>query len=740
MKGDLKCTQRQDPLDASSFHSSTSLGFTGMLTTKRSQTTTLSEGDTSSGARVFRVDTPAINYGEALLRTRKKLENLSPEYKKKVLGDFKDSVVVKQTPLSKIDEEDLERREGETHEEFAKRKKLMELDVFMDNEKVYNEIIVGHQLNRLRLEINELGVLCPQTHSFMLVYDWLKIGTAEGEEEVAMVENGKVSFHRWMLEKNQGPPNFAYMAQFNLFLFQLLHALEVGWNLCGFVHNDLHTGNVMIKEISTLRDKDWVFERSHPYSLESYPLRRKYVVANKDAILESSNVPIPLIIDYDRSRVQTPFGNADLKYDLVNGSEKSEKIVSEIICPYFIANDEAGIGTRSGSLQIDGEDRCVRIPLDLSRDMRVFSLNFITYDRDFVWKHCLGMKLSHTEIISLVGGTITPSRGFMLTPEYRTRVSPMLSVLLERTKHDVENMREDELMVLLTPDTSGAKVSRFGKRQSLLEDTHRVWAIFGTAGLVFQAVMANKKEIVEGMRLLCWTLLQMSCIKNWSDEIMGKWWYKSYYSLENCRENVLGSELKVLVFIRNFIKKNLETASLEQILAVSCCLFSLVGVWNPNVGVFILRQWAHNPVVYEHELSGIKTQTLAVKGDKIDGMVYRIQPTLTIGPNLVPDAKVLVTTSPTTVLDEMEKFYTPKSGWSVLNETEMKKYSRPSEIMATFTPIWNAGEDVEFAVIGNCFNCDHPAVKTCECCKNAVYCGTKCQEQHWEAGHCDECL
>lgn len=725
-QGNLKCLYRQDPLNRDSFVTSKPLpegrSFPSVLTKQPNKIDVLSEGETASGAWVYRLTEPIGNYGDALLKIRKSLKRLSPEYKKYV-GNI-DTIVVKKVPIKMDDGED---DASSFSDDTGSADVASSSGGIEETEEVFNEIVAGYQLNRLRLEVDKSGRLIPQTHSFMLVYDWLKIFKNPTEQEqVIVLENGVSSLGRWLKEKSAKKGDYFYAAQLNVFLFQLLHALEVGWNLCGFIHNDLHHENVMIKEISkSFNRHKWVFERSFPYSSENPS--KKYVQIDNSTVLHRKvgldGVPVPLIIDYGRSRLQTPFGNADLRYPLVGKGVKGPQLVSKIICPKMEASDILREGSRSGALNIkdpldveEVRDVVIRIPSNVSKDVRTFSIYFLKNDTiQFIWKHCFGMVGNFDGGTKTIGELLPPLKTDpstllemdpSLASEYGRVVTPLLLTLLN--VESIEKRDSKALRRILTPDTAGESIARFGNEQA--GSLRNFWITLGVAGLAYNNLSKQTDDIVRTVHMFCRTILMMTCIGKWNDTLMSNWWTRgkrngpNYFTPDLCRRYTTAHELKFLVFIRN-VSAELETITQGDHLravATFCCLYSLINRISSKISDFLVYQWARNPVVYEHELDEVVLTNDPVFKMEIPDFIYPLEDVSPkVWENMGGKIKLVVEDNPTSILDNLEKMYRQGDGWSVLNEREAGEETGEKTFRSIFTPLWDTNEDEAFAVINN---------------------------------------
>lgn len=195
----------------------------------------------------------------------------------------------------------------------------------------YNDIIVGHFLNRLVFDLSSQNPTIPQSINFMLTLDWMKAHTTtnNGDANVllTMTEPG-FDFH---ISKFT-PENFYF------FLFNLLHALHVAQVQYGFVHNDLHSGNVLLKPLnkelwatkrtrtSTGAQEEYFFVYDIPHQ-DGKRVEREVKIAVPEKTPGEEHLFVPFIIDYGRCRVQVPYRNAHLKgqYKLVRGVFEQEQ-------------------------------------------------------------------------------------------------------------------------------------------------------------------------------------------------------------------------------------------------------------------------------------------------------------------------------------------------------------------------------------------------------------------------------
>jgi hypothetical protein len=176
-------------------------------------------------------------------------------------------------------------------------------------------------MNRLRYNktyyINLLTPF-PQSICFSLIYDWLKVKSKESDSDYMQLT---------FMEKGNELESEDYKNITPLYYFyvQLLHALHIGQIQYGFVHGDLHMGNLMTKKLSSiiiLENNDY-----YEYNIISKGnLDKDSLIVNSFRIPTSQVKIVPLIIDFGRSRIQVPFRNAHLITDEMGNRKYSLKI------------------------------------------------------------------------------------------------------------------------------------------------------------------------------------------------------------------------------------------------------------------------------------------------------------------------------------------------------------------------------------------------------------------------------
>ena len=189
------------------------------------------------------------------------------------------------------------------------------------NLETYVETVVGYYLNRLRF--NGVGrVLKPITTGFSIQYRWDKV-VNRCHRKVKLPKTGEFvgiySNYCYALTMEKGdqtleealPQIFKFEAKrYSIMvsiLLQIYHALEAADHSLSFVHNDLHTGNVMLvnaEEDTDPSGRDWIFERN-PKESDRYGTRRPLFLPRTFHL----NGRI-MIIDFGRSHIKVPFSTA----------------------------------------------------------------------------------------------------------------------------------------------------------------------------------------------------------------------------------------------------------------------------------------------------------------------------------------------------------------------------------------------------------------------------------------------
>jgi hypothetical protein len=213
---------------------------------------------------------------------------------------------------------------------------------FSENAEPYHSAIIGYYLNRLRFHVpgpldpqsaeHALYRVVPLTPCFMRVIDWFKTLQVP-ERPIAKARNRQVFYQNIIMERanrrfEQDFPSAAGNGPLDIrkllaFITIMLHALEVAWSFYGFLHYDLHTGNVMVKDETRatdpvaspqgdhkVRDAHWRFER---LVVDDDDDDDTDSVAEKRALTfspEDHGNCYPFLIDFGLSRLEAPFRDA----------------------------------------------------------------------------------------------------------------------------------------------------------------------------------------------------------------------------------------------------------------------------------------------------------------------------------------------------------------------------------------------------------------------------------------------
>lgn len=163
--------------------------------------------------------------------------------------------------------------------------------------QIYNEIKAAYFLNELLYGYtNVLSI------HFMSIVDWFQASRAQ----IGLLKGvGKTDslLHQVVIAERAHRHLDDYLYVYNTLpalravLFQILHALETAWHTNQFTHNDMHMGNVMLREVSheesPFRDKNFIYKRlGRPlwYTLDKEHLHNHIVK----------------LIDFGRSRLYVP--------------------------------------------------------------------------------------------------------------------------------------------------------------------------------------------------------------------------------------------------------------------------------------------------------------------------------------------------------------------------------------------------------------------------------------------------
>lgn len=199
--------------------------------------------------------------------------------------------------------------------------------------QIYNEIKAAYFLNELLYGYSNVLSI-----HFMSIVDWFQasrtqIGLLKGVgktdnllHQVVIAERAHSHLNDYLLAYNTLPALRAV-------LFQILHALETAWHTNQFTHNDMHMGNVMLRDVSheesPFRDKNFIYKRlgrplwytldkehlhNHIVKLIDFGRSRLYVPTRESHINIRHNHTNLIGVDY--SRIGQPLKEANRQIDL----------------------------------------------------------------------------------------------------------------------------------------------------------------------------------------------------------------------------------------------------------------------------------------------------------------------------------------------------------------------------------------------------------------------------------------
>jgi hypothetical protein len=162
-------------------------------------------------------------------------------------------------------------------------------------DEIYNEIKISFFLNELIYNYSYVLSL-----HFAVVLDWFVIDDNSGVHHQAIVsEKLEVTLDDYL-------KSVRTVDQLRVILFQIFNALEIAWLTHRLVHNDLHTGNIMlcVLDDTPLRDKNLLYRRyadnKHWYQLDAHHVKNRLIK----------------IIDMGRACIQAPsLMDQDNKHD-----------------------------------------------------------------------------------------------------------------------------------------------------------------------------------------------------------------------------------------------------------------------------------------------------------------------------------------------------------------------------------------------------------------------------------------
>jgi hypothetical protein len=163
-----------------------------------------------------------------------------------------------------------------------------------DLQEIYNEIVAAYFLGELLYGYSQVLSL-----HFMAIVDWFpalkkEVVTGEGEtqdllHQIVVIERLDQTLDDYLTEN----PTIEVL---RAVLFQIFHAMETAWHTHGYIHQDLHSGNVMLQRMpqdSPLFEKDFLYRRlSSPH----------WYRVGKDALRNN----LVKIIDFGRNRLLVP--------------------------------------------------------------------------------------------------------------------------------------------------------------------------------------------------------------------------------------------------------------------------------------------------------------------------------------------------------------------------------------------------------------------------------------------------
>lgn len=197
-----------------------------------------------------------------------------------------------------------------------------------DLDEIYNEIKVAFFLNELLFGYeNVLSI------HFMTIVDWFQSTRTQLDlrentladpllHQVVIAERANIRLVEFLALHND-------LETLRAILFQILHALETAWLTNEFTHNDLHMGNIMLRDVShigsPLRDMSLVYNR----------FDRRYWYVLPKAHLHNHIVKL---IDFGRSRLYAPLTNDHISANHHNHPKRHMVIMPDLGIMRDVAN------------------------------------------------------------------------------------------------------------------------------------------------------------------------------------------------------------------------------------------------------------------------------------------------------------------------------------------------------------------------------------------------------------------
>lgn len=203
----------------------------------------------------------------------------------------------------------------------------------MELDQVYNEIKAAYFLNEL-----VYGYQHVLSIHFMCIVDWFQTTRKHLElpknpltdpllHQIVIAERAHKHLNEFLLMHNT-------LDTLRVTLFQILHALETAWHTNHFTHNDMHMGNVMMRDVShdgsPFRDRRFIYKRldrdrwyvldnqylhNHIVKLIDFGQSRLYVPKSARHVAITKHVHSDLI-GLDMPAIGLPLGEANRQIDM----------------------------------------------------------------------------------------------------------------------------------------------------------------------------------------------------------------------------------------------------------------------------------------------------------------------------------------------------------------------------------------------------------------------------------------
>lgn len=179
-----------------------------------------------------------------------------------------------------------------------------------ERQDAYNDAVAGYHLNRLRFSGLPSGA--PITPCFAQVIDWFRSSTGGPRgTQYTIMEHADFTFERYLggrlVRLVSGGGLIPSARRLLAHVAMVLHALEAAWEWFGYLHYDLHEGNVLMRKArpNVVAQSDWTFERAR--DRDNGDRARGTLRFSPD----DHGGLIPTVIDFGMNRLQVPYRGAE---------------------------------------------------------------------------------------------------------------------------------------------------------------------------------------------------------------------------------------------------------------------------------------------------------------------------------------------------------------------------------------------------------------------------------------------